>query len=181
MSFLLSIEGEKAMTDESGAAGGIEGGDPRSRPLSTFSPEAQAQFKAHGQKLVDVIFNRTMDAGFELIKHFVAINAAGVAGATAIASALIEPAKLAIPYFFGGLVVSIMTMLLVYVNGLQITHGMGKRFNAVVNSGAPIGTFKFSRLMWIGIVATWLLGLASILLFLTGAALLVLKTYPTIP
>ena len=128
--------------------------DQTDRPLAEFPPQAQTEFKVQGEKLLDIMFSRSLDAGFELIKHFVAINAAGVAGATAIASAVSDAAKLAIPYFFGGMVLAIFTMILVYVNGVQITLGLRKKFNAVLYSGATIKTFKFSRLMWAGVIST---------------------------
>jgi hypothetical protein len=76
--------------------------DPLDKPLASFSQEEQAEFKQMATKLQDIVFARTMDFGFELIKHFVTINAAGVAGATAIASVAGKKAELAVPYFFPG-------------------------------------------------------------------------------
>lgn len=150
--------------------------DPLNLSLATLPLEAQENFRREAQKIQDVIFTRTMDSGFELIKHFVTINAASVAGATAISSAFAESAKLATPYFFAGMVVAIFVMILVYVNGIQISRGLIKRYHLVIYSGAPVNTFKFTRLMWTGIAITWVFSFSSIALFIAGATILVLKT-----
>jgi len=150
--------------------------NPLDRPLAALSVEDQASFKIEAKKFQDIMFSRTMDFGFELIKHFVTINAAGVAGATAIASASAKKAELAVPYFFAGMIVAICVMILVYINGIQITSGMMKKYQAILYRGAPVGTFKFSIMMWACIWITWVCGGISIILFIVGAAMLIWTT-----
>jgi hypothetical protein len=71
------------------------------------------------------------------------------------------------------MIVAIGVMVLVYINGMQITNGLNKRYQAILYAGAAMRTYKFSSLMWAVIGITWIFGALSIILFVVGAAVFI--------
>ena len=116
------------------------------------------------------LIQNVMSWGFETIKHLAVINAAGVAGAAALYSvtAAQKGATAALPWFLAGLIVTILTMWLVYVGGLLYTWSFQRKVMMVLTDQAPILSIKASRRVWIAVGANWLAVLGTFGLFLVG-------------
>lgn len=116
-----------------------------------------------------------MSWGFETIKHLAVINAAGVAGAAALYSVTVaqKGAIAALPWFLAGLIVTILTMWLVYVGGLAYTWSFQKKVMIVLTNQAPITSIKAAAWVWIGVAVNWLAVVGTFGLFLVGVYKLV--------
>ena len=111
-----------------------------------------------------------MSWGFETIKHLAVINAAGVAGAAALYSVTVaqKGAIAALPWFLAGLIVTFLTMWMVYVGGLVYTWSFQRKVMAVLTDQAPIVSIKAAAWVWVSLAANWLAVLGTFALFLVG-------------
>lgn len=108
--------------------------------------------------------------GFEVIKHLAVINAAGLAGATALYSA--APAKAAaaaaIPWFLGGLLIAIVTMVSIYIVGFVFAVRYQKEMMQVLANLKPLDAMKAPLAFWVATGVNWLLAASSIAAFVIG-------------
>lgn len=111
-----------------------------------------------------------MSWGFEIVKHLAVINAAGVAGATALynVSGAQKGAIAALPWFLSGLVVTILTMLLVYLGSLLFTWSFQMKVMSVLTNQAPITSLKPPRWALIAVAINWLAVLGTFCVFVAG-------------
>lgn len=112
--------------------------------------------------------------GFEVVKHLVVLNGAGLAAIVAIGqisgTSLINRALVltGAHVFVGGLMVALFDMIAIYVTGLVTVRHFSRRTLMFSIGKAPISALKLSFRHYALIGINWALALVSIGLFIRG-------------
>jgi hypothetical protein len=113
--------------------------------------------------------------GFEVIKHLVVLNGAGLTAIVTIAQISSLPTvshALALRgshVFVAGLVIALMSMLTIYATGLLFVRKFTATVLMVSVSTAPLSKLRLTRTFKILIGINWTLAAISIVLFIRGA------------
>jgi len=150
---------------------------PNTVHLKDFTDDAYRDHVAQSFiSIRDMLTQGVTQWGFEVVKHFAFINAAGIAGATALATSSkpIAVAALGSVYWFlCGLVAAIVTMIVIYFVGLVYLRTFSQRLFPVLASSQPISAMSPPRWFWVMIGVNWSLGAVSLVLFIGGVIQLV--------
>lgn len=156
-----------------------DNGNDGGRDTLVYMKDLKPEYREHFAQLFTAtgatLTESVMSWGFETIKHLALINAAGLAGAAALYSvpAVQKAASAALPWFLVGLVVTILTMSMVYVGGLIYTASYHRKMMMVLTDQAPISSAKASVWVQSAVGVNWLAVLATLGLFLVGVYKLV--------
>ena len=156
-----------------------DNGNDDGRDTPVYMKDLKPEYREHFARLFTAtgatLTESVMSWGFETIKHLALINAAGLAGAAALYSvpAVQKAASAALPWFLVGLVVTILTMSMVYVGGLIYTASYHRKMMMVLTDQAPISSAKTSVWVQSAVAVNWLAVLATLGLFLIGVYKLV--------
>ena len=156
-------------------------------PINVFDPNAvrlndltdkfyRDQVAQSFVSIRDMLAQGVTQWGFEVVKHLSIVNAAGIAGATALATSTkpIAVAALGSVYWFlCGLVAAIIAMIVIYFVGFAYLRVFNKQFFSVLASTQPISSMKPPPWFWIMIGINWSLCALSLVLFLGGVIHLV--------
>lgn len=143
--------------------------------LKDLPVDAQTAVTGQLASLSDATTQAAMNWGFEVVKHLVVLNGAGLTAIVAIAQISGTTAinhKLALTgahYFVAGLMVALCSMLTIYATGLFFTRNFTQRVLMVSIGTAPISALRLSRFTKALIGTNWALAAISIVLFIRGA------------
>jgi len=143
--------------------------------MKDIKPEYREHVAQMLNMTIATLTQTVMSWGFEIVKHLAVINTAGVAGAAAIYSvpAAKNAAFAALPWFLGGLAVTIFAMLLIYTSGVLVTWSLREKVMMALTDQAPIASVKAPAWARIAMAANWFSALGAFALFLVGVCKLV--------
>lgn len=145
---------------------------PKDIFLSNLPPEARAAAAGVLSSLVDVVTQGAMNWGFEVIKHLVVLNGAGLASIVALAQAFGSTPRVHVlavegaHVFVAGLAVALVAMVSVYFTGLAFVRRMVRSWIQVSASKQPLSVLQLTCGQRAMIGTNWFLAAASIALFL---------------
>lgn len=143
--------------------------------MKDIKPEYREHVAQMLNMTIATLTQTVMSWGFEIVKHLAVINTAGVAGAAALYS--VPTAKnaafAALPWFLGGLAVTIFAMLLIYTSGVLVTWSLREKVMMALTDQAPIASVKAPAWARIAMAANWFSALGAFALFLVGVCKLV--------
>lgn len=148
---------------------------PKDIFLSSLPPEARAAASGVLSSLVDVVTQGAMNWGFEVIKHLVVLNGAGLAAIVALAQAFGSTPRVHVlavqgaHIFVAGLAVALVAMVSVYFTGLVFVRRMVRNWMQVASNKQPLSVLDLTCGQRTMIAANWSLAAASMALFLYGA------------
>ena len=143
--------------------------------LNALPSEAQTAVVRVLGSVSDAVTQAAMNWGFEVIKHLVVLNGAGLAAIVAIAQAYGSNARthtLALEgahAFVTGLVVALITMVTIYVTGLLFVRSFVRNAMLVTISRLPVSAIRMSCLQKAFVAVNWVLATISGALFCYGA------------
>jgi hypothetical protein len=142
--------------------------------LKDLPVDAQTAVTRQLASLSDAITQTAMNWGFEVVKHLVVLNGAGltaivaiaqISGTTSINHAL---ALTGAHVFVGGLIVALCSMLTIYATGLFFVRSFIQRVLMVSIGTKPLSALRLSRFNKALIGINWTLAVISIALFVRG-------------
>lgn len=142
--------------------------------LKDLSPEAQLAATRQFASLSDAITQAAMNWGFEVVKHLVVLNGAGLAAIVAIGqisgTSVMNRALIltGAHVFVSGLVVALFDMIAIYVTGLLTVRHFSRRAFMFSIGTASISALKLSSHHYAFIGTNWALALISTGLFIRG-------------
>lgn len=156
----------------------MNGKEPGPEMFGDLPDEAK---KIVGDQLASLLQTTTtalIGWGFEVLKHLAIFNAAGLAGATALAQAFASDhnahrlAVAAADAFIGGLAFSILTMVVVFFTGFAEIGPMARRNIEVMLNVQPLSALKPTRRTWTIVAINWGMATLAIVPFFVGATYL---------
>ncbi|WP_175753879.1 hypothetical protein [Burkholderia ambifaria] len=142
--------------------------------LKDLPPDAQSAVTQQFASLSDAIMQAALNWGFEVVKHLVVLNGAGLAAIVAIGQILGTSAMnrslvlTGAHVFVGGLMVALFDMIAIYVTGLVTVWHFSRRTLMFSIGAAPISALKLSLFHYALIGINWALALVSVGLFIRG-------------
>lgn len=129
----------------------------------------------HLASLSEAVTQAAMNWGFEVVKHLVVFNGAGLTAVVAIAqisgiSSMSHALALTGAHVFvAGLVIALFSMLAIYVTGLFFVQNFTQNVMMVSIGSKPLSALRLSNLQKILIATNWTLVAISIAFFIRGA------------
>ncbi|WP_155122392.1 hypothetical protein [Burkholderia ubonensis] len=142
--------------------------------LKDFPVDAQTAVTRQLASLSDAVTQAAMNWGFEVVKHLVVLNGAGLTAIVAIAqisgTASINHtlALTGAHIFVGGLIVALCSMLTIYATGLFFARSFTQGVLLFSIGKKPLSALRLSRFNKTLIGINWSLVVVSVALFVRG-------------
>jgi len=142
--------------------------------LKDLPVDAQTAVTRQLAALSDAATQAAMNWGFEVVKHIVVLNGAGLTAIVAIAQISgTSPTNHTLALtgahvFVGGLIVALSSMLTIYATGLFFVRNFTQRVFMVSIGTKPLSALRLSLFSKALIGINWTLAIISIVLFVRG-------------
>lgn len=137
--------------------------------IHDLNEQARTQICQMLQGLSGMLTQAIINWGLEVVKHVAIINAAGLAGATALAASPTKSAAVAaVAPFLIGLLLAIIVMALIFVFSFVIGLSYQRKLSSFLFGAARASALKPSRWVFVAMLIQWLAVGASIVAFVVG-------------
>jgi hypothetical protein len=142
--------------------------------IHELSEPARTQMSQMLQGLSGMLTQAIINWGLEVVKHVAIINAAGLAGATALAASPTKAAAVsAVAPFLVGLLLAIVVMALIFVVSFVFGVWYQRRLSSFLFGVARASAMQPSWWLFAAMAIQWIAVGASIVAFVVGMARLI--------